>query len=95
MVWAPRCALLPLGSVRGEEGLNIWEHIAFADAAKNCYVSGDSDEEAEAEECFNFHEDLAAQEEADRLEWEDDCFTWDDDTDSQCEQEDDYARFED
>jgi hypothetical protein len=73
MVWAPRCALRPLGSVRGEEGLNVWESIAFAEACENRYRSGDDEREEEAR--FLFEEALAAEQEAqecneDEEEWE-------------------------
>lgn len=99
MVWAPRCALLPLGSVRGDDGLTIWEHIAFADAVKNMYNSGDDENEEEADACFLFHEELAAQEEeAERNAWsEDEYFAWDEEADnSQGEQQaDDNGRFDD
>lgn len=74
MVWAPRCALLPLGSVRGEEGLTIWEYGAFADACRNRYHSGDDEQEEYEEACFLFHEELAAEEEEIRchfLSWYD------------------------
>lgn len=61
MVWAPRCALLPLGAVRGEEGLNTWEYIAFAEACENRYRSMDDEDEAEEEERFLFEEAYAAE----------------------------------
>jgi len=62
MVWAPRCALLPLGSVRGKEGLTAWEYIAFAKACENRYRTGDDEREADEETRFLFEEAWAAEE---------------------------------
>ena len=79
MVWAPRSALLPLGSVRGEEGLTIWEYGAFADACRTRYHSGDDEQEEEDEACFLFHEALMAEEEEIRchlLSWYDQQVGW-------------------
>lgn len=74
MVWTPRSVLFPLGSATGLDALNIWEHIAFAEAERNRYRSGDSEKEAEEEACFEFHEELAAFESMTAAEvsrWED------------------------
>lgn len=74
MVWTPRSVLFPLGSASGLDALNIWEHIAFAEAERNRYRSGDSEKEAEEEACFEFHEELAAFENMTAAEvsrWED------------------------
>jgi hypothetical protein len=74
MVWAPRCALLPLGSVRGEEGLTVWEFIAFAEACENRYRSGDDEWDADEEARFLFEEAWAAEEQQQEDEMEDNLF---------------------
>ncbi len=53
----PRCALLPLGSVRGVEGLTVWEYIAFASKCRNRYRSGDKEREEEEEMKFDWEEE--------------------------------------
>jgi hypothetical protein len=65
-----RCALRPLGSVRGEEGLNVWEYIAFAEACENRYRSGDDERQEKEEARFLFEEALAAEQECDEEEEE-------------------------
>lgn len=66
MAWAPRCALLPLGSLRGPEGLTTWEYIAFAEACEKRYHSGEKEEDEEEEARFLFEEALARENEEDR-----------------------------
>lgn len=59
MVWEPRAALRPLGTVRGEEGLTIWEYIAFNEACRARYTVEDEETEEEAEARFLFEEAFA------------------------------------
>jgi len=98
MAWAPRCALLPLGSVRGEEGLTTWEYVAFAEACENRYRSGDDEQEEEEEACFLFHEALAAEEAEAEISsdstdfWGEDLVHWEGED---AEQENEEARFGD
>jgi hypothetical protein len=49
-------ASVPLGSVRGEEGLTIWEYAAFQSACSFRYRSGDEERERSEEEMFEWHQ---------------------------------------
>jgi hypothetical protein len=61
--------------VRGEEGLNVWESIAFAEACENRYRSWDNEREEEEEARFLIEEALAAEQEEE--EFDEDEEEWD------------------
>jgi len=87
-----RCALLPLGAARGDEALNTWEHIAFAEWLERHGRPGEGRREArlwdafEAELSFweaqEFYGPSEAMESLDSPDFEDD-FCREDDEDSQ------------
>ena len=52
-------ASVSLGSVRGEEGLTIWQYAAFQSVCSNRYRSGDEERERSEEEMFEWHEQFA------------------------------------
>jgi hypothetical protein len=62
-----RCALHPLGSVRGPEGLNIWEYIAFSSRYNARYIPGDRTREQEENRRFCTEADEYDQEDEEQL----------------------------
>jgi len=52
-------ASLPLGSVRGPEGLTNWEYVAFEEACSKRYRTGDEEQEAWENDMFEWHYQLS------------------------------------
>lgn len=90
-------ALAPLGSVRGPEGLTVWEYIAFAHASSCRYRSGDDEQDEYEEYMFEWHQQFAEyqeqmEEEDEEEEYfddeDDDQWWWDDEEPLQKTKED-------
>lgn len=52
-------ASIPLGSVRGIEGLTNWEYMAFQEACSNRYRSGDEEREEAEDDMFEWYQQLS------------------------------------
>jgi len=79
-----RCALLPLGAARGDEALNTWEHIAFAEWLELHGRPGEGRREArlwhafEAESAYWEAQEFYGPDSLDSPDFEDDFYREDD-----------------